>query len=395
MGIEKTQSLEIPVTGQFVIRPDIDLKHPLVEAQFQRAARGETVSHEAVSAMIRAVVGPGHRFGITHDETDDSEYNWYKGTFNLSGRETIAGFMKVAPDNLPPNIPKELTPELFHHLVALHEAEHVTQTSFENDKVTGKPVPSSGKKLFVRDDEGLAGFLPVKIIGEADADNTVLTALDQMELPHVSQFWLDMRICASFTGKFFETPDKAYKHETSSVLSHFRETGDVLDMDIFIPQKNELMAKIQREVMGFDMVGITEISGRVLKDYPRLSFDQVEQFGVAMQEKVREMQADPSVQVKDITPQGMMSVVGGLLEAGKLGGLQKWEAENYMAAMNRLGYEAIPQPKVDIPFEEMFRDVLENKMGLKPINADLPAKQHDQEKAPPVATFSNGWNNRS
>ncbi len=293
--------------------------------------------------MVKKLVG--REITVEHNNSGTNIHKAHENKIVLSDKDvSIASMLSVAPDNLPPNIPPELTQELLEHLIALHEAEHATQFSHENVVSQTGHVVNSIKETMLSDVGSRTGF-ERNFMREVDGDFSIIDTLHDMEYENVAQFWLDMRASSSAVGYIFDFEGDAYEHDTSSILKHYVNTGEVIDPAEFMSEKRALAEKIRGEVGVF----AGELAG-ILSEYPdflKLSRDA---------EVIKEI--DKFTKIK---PQGIMHAVQTLLDEGQLEGMQEWEAENYMAAMDRLGYE--PDPNYD--YEAQLRDVLENKMGLK------------------------------
>ena len=346
-----------PTTDTYMLEVNVDLNSPLLEEAFTRAMNGQPSSHEILKEMMDSLHG---RQGIALDaDAGRSAYSIMLQQVGL-GPEDIGAFLAVSPDNLPPNIPEELTPELMTHLFALHESEHVTQFTYKTDEKEGYVIPDTIQRTFMREDpDTIPDLDSVDSIKEVDGDLAVVTHLDEMDLGHVSQFWLDGRICASFNHKFTESAYNHYEHDASSIVSYFRETGQVIDPAEFLEHKNELMTKIQPAIMGMDKQAIIG----VLTEYPTLSRDQITQFTEIMNNGEYDLKPD-------VRPQTILFAVQELLDDGALDGLQKWEAENYVAAMGRLGYEPVQPHIPEMSYEDQIRDILENNMGIHKIGEE-------------------------
>ncbi|MGH1375010.1 MAG: hypothetical protein ACRBCK_01570 [Alphaproteobacteria bacterium] len=345
--------IDIPTTDAYEINLDVDIHNPLLAESFNDAVFG-TMDNDTVEQMIKVLVSrDGLEVSFSEDERSFS--NSMTNEINIGLYGDIARFLAVTPDNLPPSMPESFTNELYLHLVALHEAEHMSQHSYDLHPESGEINVSTIKSNLVLNETEMS-TVGRELLEEADSDNAVLEHLDDMGQEDASQFWLDMRMAASFTHRFAGNTYKIYEHDTSSILSHYRETGDIIDVDQFVEQKGELMAKIQREVLGADMKELMA----VMAEYPQLSTAELR--------KLSDVATSGQEQI-NLTPQRLMHTVKGLLESGELDGLQKWEAQNYLKAVERLGYEADASPAANFSMVDKVRDIMENDMGKTPLNA--------------------------
>ena len=254
----------------------------------------------------------------------------YLNPEKLSVVERVCLRMGVSPDNLPSNIPVELTPELFEFLTALHESEHVTQHTFD---------PASEKWCLAKDLNNLTEYgrnifapAPYELMEEVDADLAVIEYLKEEGMDNVAKFRLDMREIRSMTLKVPALPEgsllnsDAYTHDLSTILGHYVETGDVIDPSRYIHEKSLLVEKI-----------IIELG------MPTYWFGNLQ---YKCEEKAtREPELSEISAVYNeiyMRPQNIRFALENLLERGKLDGLQKFEAENFIAAAKRMGYEAEP-----------------------------------------------------
>lgn len=328
----------IPTTDDFNLDVDINLERKRLHRLFERSASGEA-SLDDSTKILRAMIG---RKPNVIDGEGGNSYQPSTDTFRISPPPSLAFYLGVSENNMPPNISESVTPELMHHLKLVHEAEHATQFIFKRDEQTGE-IDQTSARFEISNRSPYAYGLEEEIIKEADADLAVQKYLEDIGEPEVAQFILDARMSRSFVEQYLASSDDSYEHDTSSILQHFKETGDVIDVETFIYEKSALMDKINKEV-GFGLYDLSSM---------------VSEYDVT-REQLRAMQMEHQTELA-IRPQGVMHAVQSLLERGELEGLQKWEAENYMAAMTRLGYE--PQENYD--YESQLRNVLENGMGLQ------------------------------
>ena len=332
------ENFTIPTTDDFNLDVDIDLERKRLHRLFERSASGEASLDESTK-LIRAMIG---RKPIVIDGEGGNSYQPSTDTFRISPPPSLAFYLGVSESNMPPNIPESVTPELMHHLKLIHEAEHSTQFNYSTDPETGEVDRTRGN-FRISNRSPYEYTVAEEIIKEADADLAVQNYLHDIEEPEVAQFIMDARMNRSFVEQYLTSSDDSLEHDTSSIVSHFMETGEVIDVDEFIQAKRELMDKINKEV-GF---GLYDLSA------------MVSEYDVTPRQ-LRELQMDHQTELA-IRPQGVMHAVQSLLDRGELEGLQEWEAQNYIQAMTRLGYE--PQENYD--FEAQLRHVIENDMGLQ------------------------------
>ncbi len=118
---------------------------------FQSAMQGRMDDRAIEETLERLLKNSGYDVDVKKKSEVGSEdvYAPHQGTFSAITRfwnkDTITLWNKdcshismlgaVAPDNLPPEIPVDFTPELLEFLFALHEAEHATQWGRERPGV--------------------------------------------------------------------------------------------------------------------------------------------------------------------------------------------------------------------------------------------------------------------
>ena len=185
--------------------------------------------------------------------------------------------------------------------------------------------------------------LAEEIVKEVDSDNAVIQYLKDSGQDDMAQFWLDMRMSRSFMAQFLSTSTESTEHDTASIVANFQKTEEVLDINHFIEQKQALMEVVRQE-MG---MGERNHNLSIMSDYP----DAMQ--AIRYNENLDIKKYEQAITVK---PQGIMHVVKTLLAEDKLDGMQKWEAENYMESMERLGYE----PDADYSYEAQMRSVFED-----------------------------------
>ncbi len=343
-------SQEFPTTDNYKIGTNVNLHSQGLSEHFHDIVQGKPSSIQ-IPEMVKSLLGRDD-IKVTVGDHSKNKYS-----FGADGDEihldpefiTIAKFLGVSEDNLPPNVPTDLTHELFGHLIALHEAEHATQLHLPKDQDTGKVDLRSVRSNLVAD--GVSEIdLNNKIVRETDADVPVLEHLRDMELEHVGQFWKDSRMTVSFVNSFPMITDEALRHDSSSLLSYHQATGKVIDLDTFVSEKKALLNNVHKE-LGFEEGKFMSI----MQDYPDLLTSERAAAAMSSQE------VDDSLRV---TPQAIQHAVQNLLDKGELSEMQAWEAQNYVNAMGRLGYEADP----NFDYEANIRDTLENKIGLKSVS---------------------------
>lgn len=316
---------------------DVNQGGGALRRNFQSIVAGESTSEGLVTA-IREIVRP--ETNVTHVDEGATVYNITQDAILISNAGMSVGqALHVSEHNLPPNTPKEVTSALLVHLSALHEAEHSMQYRRQADPDSGRV--SIFFKTLDGENESEAGnmLLSEALLGEADSDYAVVKHLQDMEYKHIGQFYLDIRAGGSMTEHLIATPIEAGEHDTSSIIGHFLETGETMDAQAFIEAKWDLASKLREET------GISGVPMEILGKY-NLSYEYfVQNFDALAPE-----------------PQGVMHAVQTMLDRGDFEGLQKWEAENYLASMERLGYKADP----DFNYETQLRRTFENEMGLSP-----------------------------
>lgn len=364
------KGIDIPTTDAYEINLDVDISNPLLADGFNDAVFG-VMETDALDKMVHSLVKTEELkagFKVSFSDEKRSTASVVLNQIDIGMEGDIAVFMGVKPDNLPPNIPDAFTEELYHHLMALHESEHMSQMAYDLDP-SGQYVNTSTlkSKLVVYGED--ASLVADGNIKEADSDNAVLEHLDDMGYEHLSQFWLDGRMVASFMHGFGDSQYDIYEHDTASLLSYYRETGEIIDIDKFAEEKGQLMATIRSEFMGADM---TELRA-VMDEYPPLTSDELHRLSDITKNKSDKM---------EVTPQRMMHTVQGLLERDELDGLQKWEAQNYIETVERLGYEPDSSPAANVSMVDKIRDVMENDFGKKPLGAEPTPSDPVQDTVP-------------
>ena len=331
----------LPITDKYELEVNVGFPEQSLSQYFYKiVSDNEISSPNEMIQMVKKLVG--RDIIVVHDSLGKFLHSAHENKITLSsdGAISINSMLGVAPDNLPPNVPSELTQELLEHLAALHEAEHATQFSREIDDVSGDV---SIREAMLSDIKNTLSF-ERKFMREVDSDLSVIETLNDMGLGNVAQFWQDARANNSMIDHIYNFIGRAYEHDTHSTLAHFIETGDTIDPEEFISEKRMLVERIRGE-MGVFTGKLLCIIGEYPNLETALELEENKQYGMHM----------------EVKPQGIMHAVQTLLDDDQLDGMQKWEAENYMAAMDRLGYVADP----NYDYEAQLRDVLENKMGLK------------------------------
>lgn len=322
-----SENKDFPTTDKYKIGVDVDLQHKSLCADFRDCAAVYS-SQETIKKLIHNLTGRDDVNLMHFEEKGSNAYHAGSDTIMLApSRVGIDTFMWITKDNLPPNIPEQLTPDLLFHLVALHETEHVTQFSLEKTD-DGQDVTSIKSTLVQGHNPNYN--LMSDIAKEVDADLAIIKHLENLDLPNVAQFWKDMRSVASFVVHFPLSSPDGMPHDTTAILHHFETTGKVLDPDHLIDEKLDLAGKIH------DKLGINRdflSTMMVINTTPPLE---------TLEAKLQEESVRKDLLMR---PQQIMTAVQELLNEGQLTGLQKWEAENYMDAMHRLGYT--PEPAGD------------------------------------------------
>jgi hypothetical protein len=350
-----------PTTDQYKLGVNVDTSSLLLKQHFQDAVAGKP-SKVGTPELIKSLVGRDD-VKVIDANNSISGYAFKKDELYLNPSElTLVKLLHVAADNLPPNIPHELAPELLSHLMELHEAEHVTQYSFLKGQNTGMVITDSLRSTITGGSVD-AEDLKLHIVAELDADLPVLKHLRDMGLDNVAQFWEDARTNVSYVDSFMSLGKEITWHDTSSLNSYYEETGKLIDLDSYISARKSLTLEIM-DKMHFSEDEVK----RIKADYPNLKENEK----VIALNSSAEGKASVSVR-----PQGLLYAVQSLLEKGELKGLQKWDAENYVKAMDRLGYTADP----NYTYEAHMRDVIENKLGIEPLSKnsiDAVEETHSQ-----------------
>lgn len=343
----------IPITDKYKIGVDINL--PLVRL-FKDAAQGLSPK-DIMSLVVPAAVG--RRVDLKEITSRDESYASYAMSygaegnvsyervmydFDLSFQKKLAAFIGCSPNNLPLNIPPELTPELLDFLTALHESEHITQSSVM--EFYGNKFALFGKESSLGLENG--GFCERSffetLMTEVDADFSEIMYLKEERMDNVAQFLLDMRTIGSFTIKFpkFDM-DSLYDHDTAMILNHYMDTGEVFDPEYVCAEKKALIEKVYGELgIKPDWFGrVRSVCGMTATRSPA----------------EEECSAANAVFPK-MPPQFIRGALEGLLDKGALEGLQKQEAEAFVAASERVGYEAFP-----VSLTESYKEAIETLYG--------------------------------
>jgi len=338
------QISDAPTTDKYNLEVRSNLKDPKLSDSFYEAVHGE--QKPGLSKVIDSVLGKTRedrlldvaqsvaRRDFSAEYSEDGENNYSASYAHLTlAPISIKDLMRTYPDNLPPNIPHNLNQNLLEHIVTLHETEHVTQNKIEH--VEGRGF------FIVSNVHNVADSIEKDWVHEMDADLAVVKYLECLGYFDVAQFWLDGILVNSFTGQFPLSGAETLIDDVSSTIAHYSDTGEVLDFKYFALQKLSLLTKVQVE-----MNASHDEMNNIIQDYPDFLSEVPKEF-------------IPYFAAK---PQGVMHAVQTLLDKGDLKDMEKWEAENYMAAMERLGYE----PDPNYSYSDQLRDTLENKMGLAP-----------------------------
>lgn len=372
MGVTLGDYKEFPTTDKYNIAVNVNLGDKTVSDVFQKAAKG-AFEQESYVAMIRALAGRD-TINIQFNDADGTSYNMINDDGVLIDEISVSSkfidniFLGADDPKAPPNIPESFTPEMLVHLITLHEVEHTTQYKFDVDS-ENRPISSTATSNVINGDFPRDDDLAFKIITEADGDNTIIQYLENTENEDIAQYWLDMRMNRSFMAQFNPYGSESFEYDTASIVSHFRETGEVLDVDHFLDQKGELM-ELVREQMGMGGNRRFEIN----MEYPEAN--QAIRYN-------KELDLTKYARDMVVSPNAMMHAVKTLLEDDRLEGMQKWEAENYMASMERLGYE--PDPDPDYSYEEVLRAGLEqitkDDAAMKAAHPDEPTSDQNNDPA--------------
>jgi hypothetical protein len=363
-----------PTTDDYKIEVNINLsKAHALSGEFMAAAKGGTLD-EYLPKFVHAVLG--RDITVITDKNAgeyDSKYRYYYdrehkqyeeelhfGTKEMELEEKLVGNFGKNPDFLPPNIPKELTPELMDFLTALHEMEHTTQYNIpqkEDGEVKRGSVSSAIVKLGAPLSSRVgSGF---EIMGEVDAEGApmayVATYLREEGMENIAQFYEDMRE--------FNLLD--WEHDLSLVLSHHEETGEVIDPAYYAQEMRGLYMKVI-EGVGIDCNYFSEL----LSQY---SYEDIKKvIGNAALEN--DMNNLPK-KIGDVTPQKFMYAAQKLLESGELEGVSKMKAEKYVEAMERLGYK--PDPQGIVGYKEAVKEVIDKYLGE-------PSETGERVRLPPA-----------
>jgi len=339
-------------TDNYKLGVDIDLS---LSEEFFKALQQESMEDVLPSVVKRAVGRDDIK--ILVDPTASAGgvggcYEIYDDRVSVDpGKNTqyiVSSFSIIAPDNLPPNIPEELTPELFGFLMALHESEHVTQYTFEGSIFKKQQTEFDPRAPDFGCDDKQVSEIAETIIAEVDAELAVLKFLREQEMNHVAQFYLDMRCVSSFTKTCPYLFEKNLDHDVSTIISHYEETGEVLDPDKFLEEKKELLDKLHKE-MG---VGSEWIDSIMTKNQS----DGIRKLHPAEIESVVK-------QLPPMPPQVIMHALQSLLDKGELDGLQKLEAENFIEAVKHMGYEPDPNPAFMEEYKEQVNGAIVKHMN--------------------------------
>jgi hypothetical protein len=360
-----TTAADFPTTDKYRLGVDIDLKAVALRHHFT-AAIGGVRMQELTRDMLRQMTRQPN-LGVLLEEDRPARQNSYapsEDTITINDNESkLHRSLGVSRNNMPPIIPKEFTPELDRHLGALHEAEHRTQHVIIKDKETGEvDFLNSRFRILL---SGHRSYNPLGIaaevmVHEADGDLPVLQHLDEMGLPHVAQFYMDVRAFkATMSHLPTLTDDKYREHDVSAVVEHFRANGKVLDPVFVLIEKELLLNQVRAELRGqpYDWKNADAIKDDLDVVLRKYGLNRREMF-----HGDKKLSEDTLEDIFLPRPQIVMAAMQRVLERGYLSEFQKQEAERFMDATLRLGYT--PENRT---YLDQVRDVLENHLGLKPV----------------------------
>lgn len=326
---------KIPTTDDYKVGVDIDLSAARsLSDKFTQASKGGTLD-KFLPKFLRSVTRDDE---VTVNVNEDalmteSQYHPLDKTFSVGLKESgidekLAAMFKVDKQNFPPNIPKELTPELFDLGVLLHEAEHNTQSGLpktEDGKFDRVNITSN----VVKPDAPITAFGDGhETILEMDADRAPVAFFQAQGMKDSAQFLLDMKE-VNFNRK---------GHDTATMQSHYEETGEVIDPAHYEKETASLYTDMKAKV-GVDNDKIVEL----LNKYPPETLDRAVK-DPSFINKLNSLDAA-------VTPQKLMYGAIKMLEGDdklkgddQLEGVARLKVENYLAAMDRLGYKPDPSP---------------------------------------------------
>ncbi len=351
---------KLPTTDNYKLGVDIDLSEAKsLSEEFMKASK-EGRLEEVAPKFIRSVTGQDdinvdirEDMGVVDTEYGNFDKVLTLGTKDIGLNEKLSTIFDVDINNLPPNIPEKLTPEHVDLFVVLHEAEHATQNHVPRTE-DGKLDPVNIVSNVVKPEAPITAFGDGKeTILEVDADLAPVAYLRETGMDDAAQFFSDMR----------EINFNKEHHDTSTIRDYYEETGKVID-----PHQYEIETASLREKM----------TGKIGVDYDHLR-DELKQYPPDVLEKIVQDSSFREVFDKiesEVTPQKLMYGSIKLLEEGEVEGVARLKVENYLAAMDRLGYT--PDPK-QIDCNSRVSDVMEN------INASMhPDEQPGSDLTAPV-----------
>lgn len=340
-----------PTTDKYKLGVDIDLS---LASEFMNAADGRPLVHR-LPELIYGLVGR-YDVGVRLGDDLENEYDPNTDDVSVNTRtdnllERVCSVTGVPLDNPPPKIPDEYTAELDVFLATLHESEHAVQRNVKKDEFGYVDFRATTSTLVTSTNVAASGE-SYSIISEADADLPILEFLEREGMHDSAQFWFDMREVASFTTK---TPIPYYPglsghgvHDTNFTISHHRDGGGVIDPEVFMSEKMDLMGKVYKE-MGIGNVLTDSYAAKVADVFSNFSMRDIKDcFG----------RTEVDTEVSPIRPQKIMTALQNLLDEDRLDGVQELDAQNYMAAMGRLGYQ--PEPALMPGYAEEVAQHLEN-----------------------------------
>jgi len=367
-----------PITDKYKLGVNVNLE---LGVAFWEASHGQPMEDRLVG-LPRALVG--RKIDVCPNSWGDNGYNVMRGRLLLDmGVSDVASFvskfMHVSPDNLPLNIPDELTPELVVFLVALHESEHVMQWGEVGAKSTASTF-AKGKTYENKD-------IPFVIMQEADADSPVIKYLREDGKGNVAQFWLDMRTVSSFTDKFplmypakyvdnfasvlnplgdwgykvdsrkylRKSMSELYGHDSASILAYSEKNGAVIDPEYYLREKEALVKNVH-ESMEIEESWFISLVNRCRDEGERTP---------TVSEAVNVMK-----NISPMSPQKIRYALDDLMGRGSLDGLQRLEAENFIAAAERMGYEADPDPDFVQIYKDQVCDAVGNMYGVNGLDRE-------------------------
>lgn len=346
---------EFPTTDDYKIGVDINL--PLAKA-FWRASKGLSLE-DFLPVAVRGITG---RSDVAVEVVPGMEEGYLLDSKAMclnsqnDVRERIGSFMRASFDNLPHNIPKELTPELMSFVVALHESEHARQFQYKKSE-NGDDRLTSVTYGSINEDQIYKNSVVEAVMSEVDADLPVVRFLKEEGMENVAQFYLDMRMIAGFTTKFPFCGAGSYAHDLSMILDQYEKTGKLMDPDEYLSDKMILIERLYEDLG----IGKELFSGLILRKYIKSDYLISETIDL---EKFIDA-------LPEISPQKIRCALENMLERGDLGGIEKLEAENFIAAAERMGYKADPDPNYIQNYKDQINAVVNEYFGSSAPKADV------------------------